>query len=167
MSPGIPSSAGLPGPIRTVFFWLFMVALAAMLWKLASGGRSEAPAASPMSYSEFMENVDRNNIKSARLLESPATAEIQGQCRDVARGFSVTVPKEVIPELTEKLRKQGAVIEVSEVTGRDSRKGSWGQLILNFLPILVIVALWIFMVIWQQMKRSQSQAVQPPNRPLG
>ena len=162
--PGHPRRGGV-SVVRTVIFWVMMIALAFVLWKIASNDGPEKPASFQMSYSDFMANVDRSNIKSAKLLESPVTAEIQGQLRDSARDFSTTVPKEVIPEVTDKLRKQGATVEVTEI-----RATTGLQLFVEFSPVLVIVGLWIFMFMRQQKRRtvpSPPQAGTPTNRPLG
>jgi len=148
--------------VRTVIFWIMMIALAFVLWKMASNSGPEKPAASQMTYSDFMANVDRNNIRSAKLLESAATAEIQGQLCDSAGSFSVTVPKEVIPNLIEKLRKQGATVEVREI-----RATTWLQLFAEFSPVLVIVGIFVLMVRLQQKRRAQPESGSPPSGPLG
>jgi len=156
---------GRPATVRTVIFWVMMMALAFVLWKMASNSVPERPPSSQMNYSDFMANVDRNNIRSAKLLESAATAEIQGQLCDSTRSFSVTVPKEVIPELTEKLRKQGATVEVREI-----RATTWPQPFVEFSPVLLIVGFWIFMLMRQRRRQTAPnppQAGTPTNRPLG
>jgi len=142
-----------------------MIALAVVLWKMANNNSPEKTPPPQISYSDFMANVDRGNIKSTRLLESPATAEIQGQLREPARDFTVTIPKEVIPDLTEKLRKQDASLDVSESTSK--KTASWPETLINFSPVLLIVALWIFMMKQQQKRRNPPQAGNPPNGPLG
>ena len=167
----VPPQRQRMGPsatVRTVIFWVMMIALAFVLWKMANDNAPAKPAPSAMSYSDFMANVDRSNIQSAKLLESPATAEIQGQLREPARSFSVTVPKEVIPDLLEQLRKQGATIEVTEVPAQ--RKTTLPEMLINFSPILLIVVLWIVMFMRQQKRQTAPnppQAGTPTNRPLG
>ena len=153
---------------RTILFWVMMVALAFVLWKMANDNAPAKPAPPALSYSEFMANVDRNNVKSAKLLESPATAEVQGELRDAPRDFSVTVPKEVIPDLLEKLRKQAATIEVTEVPAQ--RKTTLPEMLINLSPILLIVGLWILMFMRRQKPQTAPnppQAGTPTNRPLG
>lgn len=125
--------------VPTRLFWVMMIGLAIVLWKTANDGSSQENAVPQMSYSDFMANTDRSNIKSARLLESSATAEMQGRLRDPAHDFTVTIPKEVIPDLTERLRKQGAVLEVSEIASPKTL--SWHERLMNFSPILLIVGI--------------------------
>jgi len=157
--------AAASSTVRTVIFWLMMIALAFVLWKMANDSGPAKPAPSAMSYSDFMANVDRDNIKSAKLLESPATAEIQGQLRDPAHDFTVTIPKEVIPDLTEKLRKQGAVLEVAAVT--PTKPVRWPDMLVNLSPVLLIVGVWIYMMRLRMNKQKAPQSGNPPSGPLG
>ena len=165
------AAAGMPAALRTVLFWLLMVALAAVLWKMAERDQPSGPSepSASISYSDFMAQVDKNNVASVRLLESAATAEVEGRLRDPEERFRTTVPKETIPTLTERLRKQGVAVEVSE----DNRV-SWPRFLVNMAPFLLIVALWIFMIRrkWRKAKSVQSPPVTPiptvpTNRPLG
>jgi 2-C-methyl-D-erythritol 4-phosphate cytidylyltransferase len=161
---------GMSITARTILFWLLMVALAVVLWQMASKDRSGAPAgsSSTISYSDFMDQVDKSNVRSVKILESSSTAEVEGQLREPPQNFRVTVPKEVIPTLTDRLRKQGASIDVSTAKGADSR-----STIINLLLIIVVVALWIFSMSRRRggPKRnppaSPATPTVPTNRPLG
>ncbi len=166
------TGAGMPAELRTVLFWLLMVVLAAVLWKMANNGKGSGPSAPPSSlkYSDFMAQVDKNNVSSLKIVESPATAEVEGQLREPQERFRTTVPKETIPALTDRLRKQGVPVEVSE-----DNSVSWPRLLVNILPFLIILALWIFMIRrrWRGTRSGQNPPATPTtptiptNRPLG
>jgi cell division protease FtsH len=147
--------------VRTVLFWLMMIALAAVLWQMSSRSSGTKPR-SAISYSDFMNQVDKNNVASAKLVVSQDTAEIRGQLRDPVQNFSVTIPKEVIPELTERLRKQGTIVEVAELTHT-----STSEMIINFLPIILIVGIWVYMMRRMQNRRSPPSQGGPANGALG
>lgn len=158
--------------VRTILFWVLMLALAVVLWQMASrnqGPQTSTPATA-MSYSDFMAQVDKSNVSSIRLLESPATAEVDGQLRDPQERFRTTIPKETIPALTDQLRRQGALVEVSE-----EKRASNRDLILNLAPFLVILALWIVMFMMRSRRNRPTQnpppvsptPTIPTNRPLG
>ena len=85
-APGQPQRMGISPVVRTVLFWLMMIALAFVLWQMASRPDSQK-SASAMSYSDFMSQVDKNNIASAKLVVSQDTAEIQGQLRQLRPEF--------------------------------------------------------------------------------
>lgn len=148
---------------RTVLFWVLMIVLAAVLWQMASKSGADRNAPPTMSYSDFMNEVDHNNIASAKLIESPSTAQVQGKLRQPARDFTVTIPKETVRDLTERLRKQGVPIEVAE--RRDAKSA---DLVSMFLPIILLVMVWVFTLKQQQRARQRPPADAPPqNRPLG
>ncbi len=163
---------GMPTTVRTILFWVLMVALATVLWKMASNDRRSGPSepSSSMSYSDFMAQVDKDNVASVKLFESPATAEVEGQLREPREKFRTTIPKETIPALTDHLRKQGVAIEVSEESSASQR-----TFLVNMLPFLIILALWIvmFMVRSRRNRPPQNPSAAPPttliptNRPLG
>jgi cell division protease FtsH len=159
--PGQQRPFGRANVSRTILFWVLMIALAVVLWQMASAKKSE-PAAPEMSYSDFMTQVDQNNVNSAHLSESPSTAEIQGQLRQPPEAFRVTIPKETIPQLTEKLRKQGAVVEVSEMHAYN-----WKDRVLNWGIVVGLIGLWIFSMSRLGRNRQAAPPSNAPNRPIG
>jgi ATP-dependent Zn protease len=138
--PSQPGSGGPRSVLRTILFWVMMIALAAVLWQMANNGKSQKSIQS-VSYSDFMSSVDQNNIASAKLLLSQSTAEIEGTFRQPATDFKVTIPKKVIPDLTERLRKQGTPVEVVEVKNANRL-----SVVITLAPFVVIVAIWIFVM---------------------
>ena len=162
---------GMSSTVRTILFWVLMLALAVVLWKMADNdkgsGRSEP--SSSMSYSDFMAQVDKNNISNVRIVGSPSTAEVRGQLRQPSASFRVTIPKESIPELTQRLQKQGASIEVSTV--QDS---NWRTTAVPIVPIILIIAFWFFVGRRSRSMRNppanptpSTTPTIPTNRPLG
>ncbi|MGA8871559.1 MAG: ATP-dependent metallopeptidase FtsH/Yme1/Tma family protein [Candidatus Acidiferrales bacterium] len=158
---------GMSPVVRTILFWLLMIVLAVVLWQMASKDKASAPpgSSSTISYSDFMAQVDKNNVRSVKIVESPSTAEVEGELREPPQNFRVTVPKEAIPNLTERLQKQGTSIDVST-----------GTTAINLLPIIIIVALWIFSMSRRSGRRMRNPPASPEtpttptvptNRPLG
>ena len=157
---------GMPVVLRTVLFWVLMAALAVVLWQISS---KNAPSGTPIGYSDFMAQVDKSNIASAKLIESSGTAEVVGQLREPPETFRTVIPKETIPALTEQLRKQGVAIEVSE-----DKTITWPRLIIDLLPFLAILGAWILMVSKRMRRRSgqnpppsAAAPTIPTNRPIG
>jgi ATP-dependent Zn protease len=159
--PGQSSKPGTRPLPRTIFFVSLMVVLALILWKMASsnGGTTERPAS--MSYSDFMNQVDQNNIASAQLALAQNTAELRGALRQPPRDFEVTIPRDVIPDLAERLRKQGVSVQVTEQTQEGMR-----HFLLNFGALPLLVVFWIFMMYRMRAKKSPAPNA-PANRPLG
>lgn len=163
----VPSQRRFGSPVsayRTVLFWLMMIALASVLWQMASKSGSQSSgqnAGHSISYSDFMNDVDQNNVATVKLLLSQNTAEIQGTLRQSISAFSVTIPKERIPDLTDRLRKQNVTIEVSE-----AKEANWLSLVMTIAPILIIVGFWIFMMRMQR-RQSQPPGSAPSSGPIG
>ncbi|MGD0956055.1 MAG: ATP-dependent metallopeptidase FtsH/Yme1/Tma family protein [Candidatus Acidiferrales bacterium] len=150
---------GMSPVARTLLFWVLMIALAGVLWQMAKTSDSGKPGQT-ISYSDFMQQVGKNNVASARLYASQNTAEIEGELRQPPDKFKVTIPKEVIPDLTERLRKQGVTIYVSNSSG-----SSRLNVVLDVAPF-VILGLWLFMAWQRRTKRDQSVPGEPSNRPI-
>jgi hypothetical protein len=62
---------------KTILFWISIVFLGVMLWKLVSANGAQAREDEP-SYSEFMGKVDANDVKEVTLYLSPNSYELQG-----------------------------------------------------------------------------------------
>lgn len=121
-----------------MLFWLIMVLLAVLLWRMA---HVAPPKGRQMSYSEFLDEVDRKNIQAVALYPARDTVAVRGTLRDTGQEFSTMIPRETLPALTQKLRQQGATIDVKQAS-----EGGWLNLAMNALPLIILVALWIFMM---------------------
>jgi cell division protease FtsH len=152
---------GPPPAVRALLFWLLMVFLAGVLWKTASTSPRSNSAAT-IKYSDFMNCVDDGQVTAATLIVSQNTAEIQGQLRDPSRKFAVTIPKEVIPDLTERLRKQGVSIEVSQ-----NAAPNWQRTALSIAPLIILVGFWFAIMRRRSARLDAPSPSDPSNRPLG
>jgi 2-C-methyl-D-erythritol 2,4-cyclodiphosphate synthase len=137
---------------RTILFWMFMILLAVLLWRMASTGSSNSRF-EELSYNKFMDRLEEGKISEATLLLSQNSAEIEGEYREGATGrrFRLIVPKEATPHLMSQLRDKGVHVRTSEVTSTDLV-----SILINLTPILLFVGLWIFMI--RQMKAQGNQA---------
>jgi hypothetical protein len=88
---------------KTILFWMFIIVLCFVLWRMVSASGQTARVEEP-SYSEFIGQVDRGNVKEVTLYISPNSYEIQGEEREPSRKFRVTLFKESAPDLTKELR---------------------------------------------------------------
>ena len=137
--------------IRTILFWLVMILLAVLLWKMTQTG-GPASRELPLSYTDFLSNVERGNVKDVTLYLSQTSAEASGELKDPNGKFRLMIPKEGIPEVTKSLRENKVQITVKEIT-----RGEWFNMAINVLPILVIFGLFIFM--FRQMQAGGNKAL--------
>jgi cell division protease FtsH len=137
--------------LKTIMFWLFIIMLAVLLWTLVSKSGQSAREEEP-SYSEFMANVDRGNVKDVVLYLSPNSYEIEGEWREPSKKFRTTIFKESAPDLAKDLREKNVLITVKEVNRAD-----WVTFLLNAAPLFLLVAFWIFMM--RQMQAGGNKAL--------
>jgi ATP-dependent Zn protease len=163
-APNQPRRPSLTPALRMSLFWFMMIALAAVLW-LISSKSAGTPGAAGMSYSDFMSQVDKNNIASAKLLESRSTTQIQGQFRQPLENFAATIPNQAVPDLLQRLHKQETTLDVKEAMG--ANPASAISLLINVAPLLVIAVPALFMFSRVRNRRNPPQQGTPSNRPLG
>ena len=137
--------------LKTIMFWLFIIMLGVLLWTLVSKSGQSTREKEP-SYSEFMAEVDRGNVKEVELFLSPTSYEVQGEKREPAEKFRVTIFKESAPDLIKTLRDKQVLINVKEVNRAD-----WVSVLFSAAPVLLLVAFWIFMM--RQMQAGGNKAL--------
>jgi cell division protease FtsH len=137
---------------KTILFWISIVFLGVMLWKLVSSNGQQAREDSP-SYSEFMARVDEGDVKEVTLYLSPNSYELQGEYSKPAnRKFHVTIPKETAPEITKALHDKSVQLNIKEV-----RNGDWVLILLNALPLLLLAGFVFFLM--RQMQAGGNKAL--------
>ena len=137
---------------KTILFWICIVFLGVMLWKLVSANGSQAREDEP-SYNEFMAKVDAGDVKEVTIYLSPNSYELQGEyVRPANRKFHVTVFKEAAPDLAKTLRDKAVPIKVKEV-----RSGDWLLILLNALPLILLAGFVFFLM--RQMQAGGNKAL--------
>jgi len=125
--------------------------LAVLLWTLVSKSGQSAREEEP-SYSDFMAQVERGNVKDVVMYLSPTSYEIEGEWREPTKKFRTTIFKESAPDLAKVLRDKSVLITVKEVNRAD-----WVTFLLNAAPLFLLVAFWIFMM--RQMQAGGNKAL--------
>jgi cell division protease FtsH len=138
---------------KTILFWISIVFLGVMLWKLVSANGSQQREQQP-SYSEFMAKVDAGDIKEVTLYLSPNSYEVQGEyLRPANTKFTVTVFKEAAPDLVKQLKDKGAMIKGM----KEVRSGDWILILLNAAPLILLVGFCLFLM--RQMQAGGNKAL--------
>jgi cell division protease FtsH len=137
---------------KTILFWISIVFLGVMLWKLVSANGAQAREQSP-SYNEFMAKVDAGEVKEVTLYISPNSYELQGEYnKPVNTKFRVTMFKEQSSDLAKTLRDKSVPLSVKEV-----RSGDWLLIVLNALPLVLLVGFCLFLM--RQMQAGGNKAL--------
>jgi ATP-dependent Zn protease len=159
-APGLPPRSPVSSVVRIVLFWVLMILLATVFWYVKDERSSQTVQV--ISYSDFMQQVDLKHVSSAKFYTSESTADVQGLFRQPPQAYKVTIPKEVISPLIERLRNQGVPIEV----GTEANV-SWPRFIVNISPFLLLLGVWILMLRRKRNKPASSAPSELSNRPLG
>lgn len=142
----------MPSAVRNLLFWFLMILLAVVLWQMVSKNPSDQ--SSKLSYSDFMNQVDGNNVQTANVGVAQTTADVSGKLKQPAATYRSTVPRDTLTTLLDKLRQDGVDVQVSE------EKNSAANFIIGIAPIILLVGLWLFM-----MRMRMRQNSNPPNQP--
>jgi cell division protease FtsH len=128
-----------------------MIALAAVLWQMASKG-GPTPHEEETNYSSFLDKVNAGSVKDVTIMLSPNSAELQGDYKDSTRFHGVTVANAAIPDVTKTLQEQKVPFNYKEV-----KEANWLSLVMTLAPILLILGFWIFMM--RQMQAGGNKAL--------
>ena len=137
--------------VRTILFWLLMILLAVVLWKMASTGGPSAHEDEP-SYTNFLAKVQSGNVKDVTIYLSPNSAELQGEYRDGSKFRGVTIANTAIPDVTKAFADEHVLYNYKEV-----KDANWVNLLFNFGPLILLVFFWIFMM--KQMQAGGNKAL--------
>src|SRR2546423_8639615 len=127
---------------RTFLFWISIVFLGVMLWKLVSANGSHVRDQDEPSYGEFMARVGADQIKAVTIYISTSSYELAGEyVRPANRRFHLTIPREAAPEVLKALQDKGVLVSTKEV-----RSGVWVLILLNAAPLILLVGFCLFLM---------------------
>ena len=137
---------------KTILFWMSIVLLGVMLWKLVSANGSQAHDDTP-NYNLFMAKVDQGEVKEVTMYLSQNSYELQGEyIKPATQKFSITIAKESAPIVTKALQDKAVPMRIKEV-----RSADWLLLVVNGLPLLLIVGFCLFLM--RQMQAGGNKAL--------
>ena len=125
--------------VKVALFWAVIVVSATLLWQLVRGGADAARQPAEISYSEFLTRVSAGHVASVRIAGSVVTG-----FDNKGASFKVIAPSNQTP-MMEALQQR----EV-EIWFRESTDQNWSTWLLNLAPLILLGALWFFMI--RQMK---------------
>ncbi len=137
---------------KTVLFWISIVFLGVMLWKLVSANGAQAREDTP-TYSEFLAKLDAGDVKEVTMYLGTNSYELQGEYKNPAnRKFRVTAPKEDTPDLIKEFREKAV-----QFTPKEVRSGDWVLILLNAAPLILLVGFCLFLM--RQMQAGGNKAL--------
>ncbi len=133
--------------VKTVVFWLVIVLSAFLLWQVMKAG-SAGPKEKEPNFSQFLSDVDQGNVKDVTI----TGMEVRGHYRNDNSPFHTTAPVNY-PDIYKMLKDKGVTMNI-----RDMSSGSWPlQLLGTWAPLILLAALWFFMI--RQMQTGGNKAL--------
>ena len=136
---------------KTLSFWVLITLLAGTLFTYTSGSRDSA---TKMEYWQFNDQLEANNVRTATVVSGRTiTGEFKNRVdvdrRPVTR-YTVHLPVANSEDLVTRLEEKGV-----QVSGEE-QSASFGNILLMFLPYIIIFGIWI--LILRQMQASGAKA---------
>jgi cell division protease FtsH len=133
---------------KTALFWLVIVVSAFLLWQVMRTG-STAQAVPEISYTEFLARVANGQVSKVTI----AGSVVRGSSANGS--FRVIAPSNQAA-LLDALQQHGV-----EIWFKEAPEQSWPSWILNLMPLILLGALWFFII--RQMQRRRSGGDGPSN----
>jgi len=132
--------------VKTIIFWVFVFACLVLLWqvfeKSTGGGKDQE-----IAFSQFLQDAQQGQISDVTILGS----EVHGHFKSDKSQFHVTLPANY-PHIYDVLADN----KVS-VTVKDQQGSAWLSILIQFSPVIIIGALWFFML--RQMQSGGNKAL--------
>jgi cell division protease FtsH len=132
--------------VKTVVFWLVIILSAVLLWQVVKAGNT-GQKDKEVNFSQFMSDVDQGNVKEVTI----SGMEVRGKYRNDNSGFHTTAPVNY-PDMIKTLKDKGV-----SMTFHDMNSGGWPTWLLNLAPLILLAALWFFMI--RQMQTGGNKAL--------
>jgi cell division protease FtsH len=133
--------------VKTIVLWVSIVGCVLLLWQLVQ--RTTAGAKDQeISFSKLMDEVGQGNVQKVTVMNN----EVRGAYRnDKTAQFHTTVPGNY-PDMVTAMRTHGV-----EITYKDAQNNNWLNWLIQLSPIIIIGALWFFML--RQMQAGGNKAM--------
>jgi cell division protease FtsH len=132
--------------VKTIVFWVLIAGCLIVLWRMVQSGVGVGKD-SEIPFSKFMSDAQQGQISDVTVVSN----EVRGHYRTGKAAFHTIVPSNY-PDMYKVLEDH----QVS-VTIKDSQGGAWLSILINLSPILLLGALWFFML--RQMQTGGNKAM--------
>ena len=117
--------------VKNLLLWLVIAAILVSIFTSISPSKNQ----NGLTYSQFIEAVQKDHVKSVRINDTKILGEMSGGAR-----FEVVRPRIQDPQLINDLLEHHVTVEGVE----PERQSIWMQLLVASFPILIIIAVFMF-----------------------
>ncbi len=133
--------------VKSILFWVFILACLVLLWQIVQKSTGNGKD-QEISFSTFMDDARQGQVADVTVTNSTVQGHFRNN-KDAA--FHTTVPANY-PDMFKTLQENKVSITV-----KDTQGNSWLPLLLQFSPVLIIGAVWYFMI--RQMQSGGNKAM--------
>jgi cell division protease FtsH len=133
--------------MKNLMFWMVAALVIILFWNVSSRIQEKERQ---LTFSEFMAQVDRNNVSEVTLTGTAAGSQITGKLKNGEPVRTFAPPQ--YDTLVDKLLESGIA-----VTARESNGSGWLAHLINWTPIFIMIAFLIFFM--RQMQGSGNRAL--------
>jgi cell division protease FtsH len=137
---------------KNLIIWAAIMVLLIVLFQVFQSGSSKT-GTSPLSYTEFLNDVNQGKVNDVTILTSPNQGNsITGHLTGGVVAFSTYAPAD--PKLVETLSAKGVQITAK---AEDDSVNPLLTILINWAPLLIIAGIWIFFM--RQMQANGGKAM--------
>lgn len=130
--------------VKTAVFWVVIICAVVLVYMAVKTGRGPTPQ--NLNASQFVTAIQDGKIKDANI----TSTDVQGTLTD-GRPFHTVIPPNY-PDIYKLMQEKNISYSWKDATG-----SGWIGMLLNAVPILILLGLWIFMM--RQMQSGGNKAL--------
>ena len=131
--------------VKNIVFWVVMVVTALLIWAVVKSSTGERVR--DLTFTEFVNEVNKDNVREVTI----AGSEVSGALKKDNTKFHTTIPVNY-PDLYKTLAEKQVNVII-----KDNSSGSWMTWVVNALPMILLLGLWIFFM--RQMQSGGNKAL--------
>jgi cell division protease FtsH len=131
--------------VKNIIFWVLMVVLTLLVWAVVKNASAEPPL--NLTFSDFINDVNSDSVAEVTIVGT----DVSGALKKNNAKFKTTIPSNY-PDLYKSLTEKNV-----KVTIKDNSSGSVISWVMNGLPLLLLLGLWIFFM--RQMQSGGNKAL--------
>jgi len=138
--------------VRNIVFWVVVVVICGFLWRMTNVGAGTGRE-QDLTYSDFLVKVEQGQVRDVKIALTQISAQVSGSLSRADEKFKpIIIARESVPELTRLLGQKSVQYRFDE-----ARPSDWFIVIVNAVPVLLMLGLFIFMI--RQMQAGGNKAL--------
>ena len=134
--------------VKTALLWVVIIVLVFLLWSLFQTTKG---ASEPVSFSAFMDRVNRGEVSKVLIRGTEIRGETTATAQGGRREFHLNAPSNY-PAMYDQLRAKNVAMEFDEV-----KEAPFITALITWAPVLFLIGLWIFFM--RQMQAGGNKAL--------